>query len=104
TDHSGGLPIANGLSRERFAAQHEEIDELNRRYSGRFVMLRGVEANIRADGTVDVDRQDRAHFDIVLAAPHSALRSKVPQTDRMLAAVTEPGVHILAHPRGRMYG
>ena len=104
TDHSGGLPIANGLSPARFAAQRVEIDRLNRDGDGAFRLLTGVEANIRADGTVDVDPADRALFDIVVAAPHAVLHSAADQTPRMLAAVTAPGVHVLGHPRGRMFG
>jgi histidinol phosphatase-like PHP family hydrolase len=104
TDHSGGLPIANGLSPARFAAQRIEIDRLNRADHGTFRLLAGVEANIRADGTVDVEPDDRRLFDIVVAAPHAVLRSAADQTPRMVAAVTAPGIHILGHPRGRMYG
>ncbi len=104
TDHSGGLPIANGLPPARFAAQRVEIDRLNRAGDGAFRLLAGVEANIRADGTVDVEPADRRLFDIVVAAPHAVLRSSADQTPRMIAAVTAPGVHILGHPRGRMYG
>jgi histidinol phosphatase-like PHP family hydrolase len=104
TDHSGGLPIANGLSPARFAAQRLEIDRLNAESDGSFRLLAGVEANIRADGTVDIEPEDRAGFDIVVAAPHAVLRSPADQTPRMLAAVTAPGVHVLGHPRGRMYG
>lgn len=104
TDHSGGLPIANGLSPARFAEQREMIDRLNREGDGSFRLLAGVEANIRADGTVDVEPDDRRRFDIVLAAPHAVLRSAADQTPRMIAAATAPGVHVLAHPRGRMYG
>lgn len=103
TDHSAGLPIANGLSLTRLRAQAREIAALNARYAGRFTLLRGVEANIRADGEVDVPEDQRSELDIVVAAPHSGLRSLGPQTARMLAAVTAPGVHILGHPRGRMY-
>ena len=104
TDHSGGLPIANGLSPARFAEQRLEIDRLNREGDGSFRLLAGVEANIRADGTVDIEPEDRVRFDIVVAAPHAVLRSTADQTARMLAAVTAPGVHVLGHPRGRMYG
>jgi histidinol phosphatase-like PHP family hydrolase len=104
TDHSGGLPIANGLSPQRFAAQRVEIDRLNREGDGAFRLLAGVEANIRADGSVDVDPDDRRLFDVVVAAPHAALRSPADQTPRMIAAVTAPGIHVLGHPRGRMYG
>jgi len=104
TDHSGGLPIANGLSPARFAAQRVEIDRLNRESGSDFRLLAGVEANIRADGSVDVDLADRGAFDIVVAAPHAVLRSPADQTPRMLAAVTAPGVHVLGHPRGRIFG
>jgi putative hydrolase len=104
TDHSYGLPIAGGLSMERFAKQHEAIDALNARHRRRFRLLKGVEANIRADGTVDMTEDELRRFEIVVAAPHAALRSPDDQTDRMIAAVRTPGVHILGHPRGRMFG
>ncbi|HXD74757.1 MAG TPA: PHP domain-containing protein [Vicinamibacterales bacterium] len=104
TDHSYGLPIAGGLSMERFANQHRDIDALNERYAGRFRLLKGVEANIRGDGTVDMSEDELRRFEIVVAAPHAALRSPHDQTGRMIDAVRTPGVHILGHPRGRMYG
>ena len=104
TDHSYGLPIAGGLSMERFAAQHREIDDLNAQYKGRFRLLKGVEANIHADGSLDMATDELAHMDIVVAAPHAVLRATHDQTDRMVRAVRAPGVHILGHPRGRMYG
>jgi len=104
TDHSYGLPIAGGLSMERVEAQHQEIDRLNAKYQGRFRLLKGIEANIRADGSVDMTMSELAQMEIVVAAPHSALRSSADQTPRMIGAVETPGVHILGHPRGRMYG
>lgn len=104
TDHSYGLPIAGGVSMRDLVRQHEEIDRLNKRYRGRFRLLKGIEANIRADGSVDMTAEERRLLEIVVAAPHSALRSAADQTRRMLRAVETPGVHILAHPRGRMYG
>ena len=104
TDHSYGLPIAGGLSMARVDEQHREIDALNARYQGKFRLLKGIEANIRADGSVDMTYPELALMEIVVAAPHSALRSAADQTARMLGAVQTPGVHILGHPRGRMYG
>lgn len=104
TDHSYGLPIAGGLSMARVEQQHREIDALNAKYRGRFRLLKGIEANIRADGSVDMTYPELALMEIVVAAPHSALRSPADQTARMLGAVRTPGVHILGHPRGRMYG
>ena len=104
TDHSYGLPIAGGLSMARVEQQHREIDALNAKYHGRFRLLKGIEANIRADGSVDMTYAELALMEIVVAAPHSALRSSNDQTPRMLGAVQTPGVHIIGHPRGRMYG
>lgn len=104
TDHSYGLPIAGGVPMARIARQHQDIDTLNASWAGRFRILKGIEANIRADGSVDMTPAELAQFEIVVAAPHSALRSAADQTARMITAVQTPGVHILGHPRGRMYG
>ncbi|MEO7191950.1 MAG: PHP domain-containing protein [Vicinamibacterales bacterium] len=104
TDHSAGLPIARGVSAERFVQQHREIDEVNRECAGRFHVFKGVETNIAADGSLDVPPGELSRFDIVLAAPHSKLRIADDQTARMVRAVSLAGVHVLAHPRGRMYG
>ncbi|HYE87228.1 MAG TPA: PHP domain-containing protein, partial [Vicinamibacterales bacterium] len=104
TDHSYGLPIAGGLPMPKVIEQHRQIDQLNARYQGRFRLLKGIEANIRADGSVDMTLDELSLMDLVVAAPHSALRSSADQTARMIGAVQTPGVHILGHPRGRMYG
>jgi histidinol phosphatase-like PHP family hydrolase len=104
TDHSYGLPIAKGLSMERIVAQLAAIDRLNKTYAGRFRLLKGIEANIRADGTLDMSPDEIRQLEIVVAAPHSALRIADDQTDRMIRIVRTRGVHILGHPRGRMYG
>ena len=104
TDHSYGLKIAGGVSMAELAEQHLEIDALNRRHRGSFRLLKGIEANIRADGTIDMEPGELARLEIVVAAPHSVLRSPDDQTSRMVAAASAPGVHILGHPRGRMIG
>jgi histidinol phosphatase-like PHP family hydrolase len=104
TDHSYGLPIAGGVSMSKLAEQHAEIDRINRRYQNRFRLLKGIEANIRVDGSVDMEPDELRLLEIVVAAPHSALRSPADQTARMIRVVETPGVCILGHPRGRMYG
>jgi histidinol phosphatase-like PHP family hydrolase len=102
TDHSYGLPIARGMSMEAAARQHQEIDALNARGGGVRV-YKGVEANILADGSLDLQEDERGLFEYVIASPHSALRKETDQTARMLAAVRQPGVAILGHPQGRIY-
>ena len=103
TDHGQGLPIARGMSPATLVRQQRAIDQVNAKLNG-FRVLKGIEANIAADGALDLDQSDRRRFEMVLAAPHSALRTMDDQTPRMLRALREPGVHVLAHPRGRKLG
>jgi histidinol phosphatase-like PHP family hydrolase len=103
TDHSYGLPIAGGMTMEQVAQQHAAIDRLNAEYKGRFRMFKGIEANIRADGTVDMEPHELRQFEFVVASPHSLLRKSIDQTARMVGAVSQPGVCILGHPQGRRY-
>jgi histidinol phosphatase-like PHP family hydrolase len=103
TDHSYGLRIAGGVSMADLAEQHLEIDRLNERYQGRFRLIKGIEANIGADGSIDMTPEELARLELVVAAPHSGLRSPDDQTTRMVAAVRARGVHVLGHPRGRQY-
>jgi len=104
TDHSYGLKIARGMSMAAAAQQRLAIDDVNVKCGGRFRLLQGVEANIDAAGRLDLSADEAASFDLVLAAPHSRLRRTEDQTDRLLAAVEQPAVRILAHPRGRITG
>lgn len=103
TDHSYGLPIAGGMTMEAVGRQHREIEKLNARYAGRFRVFKGIEANILADGMLDLQPEERAMFEFVVASPHSQLRGSQDQTARMLAAVCASHVAILGHPRGRMF-
>jgi histidinol phosphatase-like PHP family hydrolase len=103
TDHSYGLPIARGMSMESAVRQHDEIDEVNARFKGRVRVYKGVEANILADGALDLQEEERRIFEYVIASPHSQLRKDTDQTARMLAAVKLPGIAILGHPQGRVY-
>jgi histidinol phosphatase-like PHP family hydrolase len=103
TDHSYGLPIAGGMPMDAMRAQHAEIDELNRQFGGEFRIFKGVEANILQNGALDVQTGELAEFDLVVASPHSMLRKTFDQTERMLEVVSIPGVHILGHPRGRIF-
>jgi putative hydrolase len=103
TDHSYGLTIAGGMTMEQVARQHADIDALNAAHRGRFRLFKGIEANITADGRVDMTPEELRLFEIVVASPHSLLRKGIDQTDRMVGAVSQPGVCILGHPQGRRY-
>jgi len=103
TDHSYGLPIARGMTMAAVTRQHREIDRLNTQLAGRFRIFKGIEANILADGALDLKPDERRVFEFVVASPHSELRREHDQTSRMLGAVKQPGVAILGHPQGRVY-
>jgi histidinol phosphatase-like PHP family hydrolase len=103
TDHSYGLAIAGGMSMADAVRQHQEIDKLNEKHAGRFRVYKGIEANILADGDLDLQPDERAVFEFIVASPHSLLRKPHDQTARMLAAVRGAGVTMLGHPRGRMF-
>jgi len=104
TDHSYGLKIAGGMSMHEAKEQRRAIDAVNQERGEAFRLLQGVEANIAADGELDLQNVEAATFDLVLAAPHSRLRKTDDQTPRMLRALEHPTVRILAHPRGRITG
>ena len=103
TDHSHGLNIAGGMSMAEAADQRRAIEQVNG-LNAPFVLLQGIEANIDAEGQLDLSADEARTFDLVLAAPHSRLRRAEDQTHRMVTAVSNPAVRILAHPRGRITG
>ena len=104
TDHSVGLGVAKGLTVERVREQWRLIDQLNVRYAP-FRVLRGIEVNIRADGTLDYDDEVLRGFDIVTASVHSGFdQPREKMTARILRAIRNPVVHVFNHPRGRLLG
>lgn len=103
TDHSHGLTIAGGMSMQEAAEQRHAIDRVNTTIDS-FRLLQGIEANIGIDGQLDLSLDEAYAFELVLAAPHSRLRRTEDQTERLITAVENPVVRILAHPRGRITG
>ena len=107
TDHSEALEIAHGMSAGRLAEQGRLVDELNRGFEAEddpFRILRSMEVDLFADGSIDMEDETLATLDLVLGAFHSKLRSKEDETERYLAALRQPRLHVLAHPKARMYG
>lgn len=107
TDHSKSLTVANGMTEERLAAQVVRIEELNDDFAGSgdgFRILRSIEMDVFADGSADHEPEVLAPLDLVLGAFHSKLRLREDQTERYLAALRNPSIHVLAHPKARMYG
>jgi histidinol phosphatase-like PHP family hydrolase len=106
TDHSKGLKIAGGIDERALAEQSAEIEAVNvagESAGSQLTVLRSIEMNLSPRGEGDMEHEALARLDLVLGAFHSSLRRKEDQTDRYLAALRNPDVQILAHPRGRVY-
>jgi DNA polymerase (family 10) len=104
TDHSFSVGIANGLSEERFRKQWKAIDQLNEELKP-FRILKGVEAEVRSDGSLDYDRPFLENFDMVGASIHQTYRQSPEKlTDRALKALSHPSVDVLFHPTNRLIG
>jgi DNA polymerase (family 10) len=102
SDHSQSAFYAGGLTRDQVLAQHDEIDRLNDGLDG-FRVLKGIEADILADGSIDYDPELLGRFDYVIGSVHSrfALDERA-MTDRVLRALDDPYLTILGHPTGRL--
>ncbi len=98
-DHSQSVKYANGLSPERLRNQIDEIDSINRHLKG-IKILKGTEVDILQDGRLDFPDEILKDLDIVVAAIHSGFKRNV--TERMLKAMENPYITIIAHPSGRL--
>jgi DNA polymerase (family 10) len=105
-DHTKMLKIENGLDEKRLAQRNLEIDKLNLSFKkeGRhFTILKGCEANILNDGSIDIDDKTLAQLDFVIAGIHSNFKmAKDQMTRRIVHAMENPNVDIISHPTGRL--
>ena len=105
-DHSRSSAVANGLSSERVLAQAREVEEIREELAaegGDFDLLHGIEVDIQPDGSLDYPDELLARLDYAVASVHQNFGlDEVAQTERIVQAVRNPFVHILAHPSGRL--
>jgi DNA polymerase (family X) len=102
TEHSQRETQAHGLDSVRLAKQAGEIDRLNAGLKG-IAILKGVEVDILEDGSLDLPDSVLARLDVVVAAVHARFHlPRAQQTARILKALDNPYVSILAHPSGRL--
>jgi len=102
TDHSASLKVAGGLSPEDIREQHRELELIRDKLDG-FTILKGIEADILPDGTLDMPEEILKSLDIVIASVHTKFRMEEKEmTERILKAISNPYVNILAHPTGRI--
>jgi DNA polymerase (family 10) len=102
SDHSEAAFYAGGLKRDKLKQQHDEIDEINSRTKD-FRVLKGIEADILADGRVDYSDETLDAFDYVIGSVHSRFSMDgTAMTDRVLKAMDDPRLTILGHATGRL--
>lgn len=95
TDHFGSLKIANSMDLKRFKKQKQEINKIN------FNILHGIEANIKADGSIDAPND--LDVDYMIGSIHAGFTNdKEKQTKRILLAMDNEKIKILGHLTGRL--
>jgi hypothetical protein len=96
-DHSKSAHYAGGLSLEQIDEQHREADRLNRKFRTEFRILKGIESDILADGSLDYPDDVLESFEFVVASIHGRFKlDRKAQTDRLLRAVANPHTTIQA--------
>ena len=101
-DHSPVASYANGVSAERLRDQWRCVDELNASTPG-FRIVKGLEADILTDGSLDIPEGCEEGLEYVVASVHSAFRlAEEVQTERLVRAVSHPACRVLGHPTGRL--
>ncbi|MFW6064990.1 MAG: DNA polymerase/3'-5' exonuclease PolX [Candidatus Natronoplasma sp.] len=103
TDHSQGLSVADGLTKEEIREREKEIEKAQEKLD--INILSGVEVDIKKDGSLDMDKETLQDLDIVLGAIHSNFKMKEKkQTERIIKAFETGLIDIFAHPTGRKIG
>ncbi len=101
-DHSKALGIARGLDEKRLKNQMGEIEKLNTTLDG-FTILKGIEVDIKADGTLDLSDSVLKDLDFVVASIHSGFKSTSEKmTQRIVSAIHNEDVSSIGHPTGRI--
>ncbi|MBV9134476.1 MAG: PHP domain-containing protein [Chloroflexi bacterium] len=104
TDHSQALGITGGLTDDELRAEHAQIRELQPEYPT-MQLLCGVEVDIHIDERLDCSDEFLESCDVVVASIHSALQKpRSVQTSRLISAIRNPHVDVIAHPTGRLLG
>ncbi len=105
-DHTKFLVIEHGLDEKRLEQRNKEIDNINSlliTQSSKLRVLKGCEANILTDGSIDIKDEALAELDYVIAGVHSSFKmSKEQMTGRIIKAMKNPNVDIISHPTGRI--
>lgn len=102
SDHTKFLRIEHGLDERQLSRQGREIDKLNKKLKN-FKLFKGAETNILKDGSIDIKDETLKKLDYAIAGVHSNLKmNRSEMTDRIIKAMKNPYIKILAHPTGRI--
>ena len=104
TDHSKSLRVARGLKENDVSGQIDEIKKINKKYPN-FKIFTGTETDIKENGELDFDDSLLKRLDVVIAGVHSKLKmDEKAMTERIITAIENKNVDIIAHPTGRVIG
>jgi len=104
TDHSKSLAMTGGFDAARVRQSVKEIAAVRREVPG-IEVLHGLEVDILADGTLDLDDESLALLDWVIVSLHLSLAQEpAVVTERVLRAISHPAVHAMGHPTARRLG
>ena len=104
TDHSKSLRVARGLKENDVSGQIDEIKKINKKYPN-FKIFTGTETDIKENGELDFDDSLLKRLDVVIAGVHSKLKiDEKTMTERIITAMGNKNVDIIAHPTGRVIG
>ncbi|MFO7838071.1 MAG: DNA polymerase/3'-5' exonuclease PolX, partial [Desulfosalsimonadaceae bacterium] len=102
TDHSRQVTVAGGMDEKELRRQMEAIDRLNEKLTG-ITVLKGIEVDIRADGSLDLPDSVLRELDLTVCSVHYHQRlGREKQTERIIRALDNPFANILGHPSGRL--
>ena len=102
TDHSKAVTVANGLDEKRTLEQIKKIRAAQKKFE-KIRLLASSEVDILKDGSLDLTDDVLAQLDVVVCSIHSYMKmERAEMTERILAAIENPYVQILAHPTGRL--
>jgi DNA polymerase (family 10) len=106
SDHTKFLRIEHGINERELEQRNKEIDKLNQKFKVqglKFRVLKGCEANILNDGSIDIKDETLKKLDFVIAGVHSNFKMpKEKMTERIIRAMKNPNVDIISHPTGRL--
>lgn len=103
TDHSSVMGVTRGMGSNDIRRQWAEIDMLNKKFKGKIHILKGAEVDILKDGSLDFSDEILKELDVVVISAH--MYNRLPadeQTKRLIAALENPYVTVMAHPTGRL--